>query len=65
MGIPKINKGRRMELTMLRYKKRLKLHGFPIGSLYCYKAQAVPCSCIFCSNEKFKRAVKHKNKLFI
>ena len=27
---------------------------------YCYKAQAVPCSCPVCSGNKFKRNIKHR-----
>ncbi len=51
------NKGRRNELTKLKYKKRLKQLGFKEGEgkFYAYKSHGKPCSCSLCRNEKYKR----------
>lgn len=60
-----MNKGRRNELTRLKYKKRLKNLGLKEAensNFYCYKSTGKPCSCPLCSPEKYKRTVKHKNK---
>lgn len=59
--VSKNNKGRRQELTRLKYLKRCKVLGLDPNKYYCYKAQGKPCSCFMCSCEKFSRKVKHKN----
>jgi hypothetical protein len=59
------NKGRRNELTKLKYKKRLKnlsLNDDSNGKYYCFKTTGKPCSCFMCSPYKFDRNEKHKNK---
>jgi len=55
------NKGRRQELTNLKFKKRLKLRGLkPMdGKLYCFKTSSVPCSCAMCRGPKFR---DHRSK---
>ena len=62
----KNNKGRRNELTKLKYKKRLKNFGLkenePNSNYYCLKSTGKPCSCFMCSPYKFDRNEKHKNK---
>lgn len=55
-----INKARRQELTMLKYKKRLKqlrLKESPIANYYAYKSHGKPCSCWACQPKgKYNRA---------
>ena len=53
------NKGRRQELKMLKYKKRLKRLGLENkpGKYYAFRNHSCPCSCYACSNEKYKRSV--------
>jgi hypothetical protein len=55
------NKGRRIELTKLKFKKRLKQLGFKEGEgkFYAYKSHGKPCSCFLCRNVKFNRNSKH------
>lgn len=48
------NKGRRHELKMLKYKKRLRNYGIAAelgiyGTMYSFRSHGKPCSCIFCS----------------
>jgi hypothetical protein len=61
-----MNKGRRTQLTELKYKKRLKNLGLketdPNSKYYCYKSTGKPCSCPMCSPEKYKRTEKHKDR---
>jgi hypothetical protein len=59
-----MNKGRRNQLTRLKYKKRLKNLGLKEtdGNYHCYKSTGKPCSCPMCSPEKYDRTEKHKNK---
>lgn len=59
-----MNKGRRNELTKLKFKKRLKNLQLKIdgGKFWCYKTTGTPCSCLLCSHDKYKRTQKHKNK---
>jgi hypothetical protein len=54
-----MNKARRHELKMLKYKKRLKLYSLKeneISNLYAYRSHSCPCSCSMCSNKKYDRA---------
>jgi len=54
-----MNKGRRHELKMLKYKKRLKqlsLTESPNANLYAYRSHGQPCSCYMCSGLKYNRA---------
>jgi len=57
-----MNKGRRNELTRLKFKKRLEQLGLKQedGNLFCYKTSGKPCSCEMCSPYKYKRTEKHK-----
>ncbi|AMR34152.1 hypothetical protein A0256_23225 [Mucilaginibacter sp. PAMC 26640] len=58
--ISKNNKGRRQELKMLKFKKRMKnlgLVGKP-GNFYAYRSHGKPCSCWMCSPYKYNRAVQ-------
>ena len=61
-----MNKARRHELKMLKYKKRLKQLRLddtqPNTKFYCYRSHGQPCSCMFCSPKKYSRKLKHKNK---
>lgn len=59
------NKGRRNELTQLKFEKRLKLYGVKKedGKFYCFKSTGKPCSCYMCSGQKYNRKVKHKDSL--
>lgn len=60
-----MNKGRRNEITKLKHIKRCKNLGLLPEKNYCYKAQAVPCSCKLCSPFKYSRKIKHKNKCYV
>lgn len=53
-----MNKARRHELKMLKFKKRLKLYGLvgSTGNLYAFRSHGKPCSCSICRNEKYSRA---------
>ena len=62
-----MNKAYRQELKKLKYKKRLRKIGClnnetllnPKGNAYNftgYKNSSNPCSCIFCSPNKYNRA---------
>lgn len=58
-----MNKARRHELKMLKYKKRLNNLGLkesPKCNFNAYRSHGSPCSCIFCSGDKYNRA-KEKN----
>ncbi len=60
-----MNKGRRHELKMLKYKKRIKripkwLSEESSHNLYALRSHGKPCSCSLCRNEKFSRKEKHK-----
>ncbi len=56
-----MNKGRREELTKLKYVRRCKAMGYDPKKTYAFKAQGKPCSCKLCRNNKYVRTVKHKN----
>jgi hypothetical protein len=52
-----MNKARRHELKMLKYKRRLKIYGFKTETmlnpdsqtnLYAFRSHGKPCSCMFC-----------------
>lgn len=51
-----MNKGRRHELKMLKYKKRLKNLGLNEGDgcFVKYRTTGKPCSCWCCQPEKMK-----------
>jgi hypothetical protein len=55
-----MNKARRHELKMLKYKKRVKKLGLkekPGWNLYPYRSHGKPCSCFLCQNRgKYNRA---------
>jgi hypothetical protein len=53
-----MNKGRRQELTNLKFKKRLDQLGLKKsdGNMYAFKSHGKPCSCCFCSGVKYKRS---------
>jgi hypothetical protein len=64
-----MNKGRRNELKMLKFKKRLQQVGFklqdaykPGNRLFCYKTSGKPCSCWACSpkDRKYNRAIEKR-----
>lgn len=59
------NKGRRNELTQLKFKKRLKNYQLDLNTdvphnFWALKSTGTPCSCFMCSSDKYKRAEKHK-----
>lgn len=69
-----MNKARRQELKNLKYKKRLKqlklltnqrlMNPKDKGwNLTGYKNHGAPCSCMFCSNEKYNRARMKREKI--
>jgi len=57
----RMNKRRRFELKMLKFKKRLKQLCLKDkeGAFYAYRSHGSPCSCYMCSPYKYKRK-KHK-----
>lgn len=62
-----INKGRRHELKMLKYKKRINQLSIDEtkGKFYGYRSHGQPCSCYMCSPTKFKREQKRPLHLII
>lgn len=61
-----MNKARRHELKMLRYKRRLKalrLKEGPGKNLFAFRSHGAPCSCRMCSYKKYDRNVKHPKQL--
>jgi len=60
----KINKGRRQELTQLKFKKRLELRGLKPedGKFHAFKSHSAPCSCWACRGLKYREADRAKNK---
>jgi len=59
-----MNKGRRHELKMLKYKRRLKLYGLkeaPNANLHAFRSHGAPCSCWACKGEKYKRGNSHRD----
>ena len=61
-----MNKARRHELKMLKYKKRLKKYGLiekvdkDNTNFTAFRSHGKPCSCWMCSGPKFNRKMKHK-----
>lgn len=54
-----MNKARRHELKMLKYKKRLKQLRLKEGvnkNYFAYRSHSCPCSCFMCSHSKYNRA---------
>jgi len=71
-----MNKARRHELKILKYKKRLKLikapkecvknpkatvNGVP-HNYTAYRSHGAPCSCSVCSHQKYERAKVNRSK---
>ena len=59
-----MDKARRTQLKLLKFKKRLKLYGIKItdlGNHNAFRTTGKPCSCFMCSPIKFSRKKKHKN----
>lgn len=57
------NKGRRNELTRLKYKKRLRMYGLKESDKNnVLKSHSVPCSCGMCRSEKYRDTQRQKNK---
>lgn len=55
-----MNKARRHELKMLKYKKRLKQLGLKEGdrcNFNAYRSHGKPCSCSVCKSPKYNRAL--------
>lgn len=61
-----MDKARRHELKMLKYKKRLNKYGLTEeaekenNNLTAFRSHGKPCSCWMCSGPKFNRKMKHK-----
>lgn len=55
-----MNKGRRHELKMLRFKRRMKkLRPLAIsagGNYHAYRSHSTPCSCWCCRGDKYSRS---------
>lgn len=51
-----MDKGRRHELKMLKFKKRLKNYGLTNkeGNFNCFRTTGKPCSCWCCQPDKMK-----------
>lgn len=54
-----MNKGRRQELTVLRWVRRLKAMKLD-KRYYAFKHQGRPCNCSTCSKPKYTRAKSKK-----
>lgn len=53
-----MNKHRRHELKMLKYKKRLRnlrIKEKEGGNYFSFRSHGSPCSCEICSHDKYKR----------
>lgn len=61
------NKGRRQELKMLKYKRRLKNLSLKDGEgkFYAFRSHGAPCSCLVCSHSKFNRAKEKQSVIEI
>lgn len=59
------DKGRRNELTRLKYKKRLKIYQRQPGEWFALKSHGSPCSCGICRGEKYRNRDRQKNKVNI
>lgn len=67
-----IDKARRQELKMLKYKKRLRVYGLktdvPLNpnakaNLYAFRSHGKPCSCDTCTAEHHKPVPKFSKHL--
>lgn len=64
-----MNKGRRQELKMLKYKRRLKIYNVVKEIAlnnnskvwYALRSHGAPCSCYLCSHDKYQRAKDKKS----
>lgn len=54
-----MDKARRHQLKMLKFKKRLKQLGLlgVDGNFNSFRSHGKPCSCFLCKNEKYKRGM--------
>jgi hypothetical protein len=51
-----MNKARREELAVLKYKKRLKGMGLkPSENNLCFKSSGRPCSCSICKQPRYSK----------
>ena len=60
-----MNKGRRHELKMLHYRKRLKklrIKESPTSNLTAFRSHGKPCSCCICRGLKYRDNNRAKNK---
>lgn len=64
-----MNKQEKKQKGFFKFKKRLQNFGYRIEdifkkdiNLFCLKTTSKPCSCYMCSEPKFNRKIKHKNK---
>lgn len=51
-----MNKARRHELKMLKYKQRIKKWGLshlPASCLYAFRSHGAPCSCYACKQPEY------------
>lgn len=59
-----MNKARRNELKMLKFKKRLKKWGLkgnePNSNFHAFRSHGAPCSCSLCSPYKYRKDDRHK-----
>lgn len=60
-----MNKRRRYELKMLKYKRRLRVRGIQdesVGKFYAFRSHGAPCSCTACKppDRKYSRAKDHR-----
>jgi hypothetical protein len=61
-----MNKARRHELKMLKYKKRMIQLGLIErlnSNFYSYRSHGSPCSCYMCRGLKYRDTERQKNKL--
>jgi hypothetical protein len=51
-----MNKGRKQELTSLKFKNRIQRIGIGAteANLWAYKSHGKPCSCFICRNPKYR-----------
>lgn len=60
-----MNKARRQELKILKFKKRIKQLGLDINNLKgdynTFKSSGTPCSCGICQDKKYRDGRNRKN----
>jgi hypothetical protein len=60
------NKHARHEITMVKFKSRMRKHRFSqnaIGNFFVFRSHGAPCSCWCCRTPKYRDADRPRNKM--